>query len=276
METPSPTLDYGELAAENQALREHVSELEERVANLRRLEDTIERNAAVFEALIAASGDGIVLTTIDGDVLRLVKGILGYQDSALRGHSLFSLVHREDIPRLQHAYWRLRTGADRQVTVEVRIPEPDGAIRWIESVLTDMRDHPALMAVVCNHRDVTARRQAELVALELAAMARVAPCAIFAKAPDGTIQSWNPGAERMFGYTAPEIVGSHISSLIPPELRSEEGAQSARIIERGETVSQVRTVRIHKDGAHLPVELTMSPLLRDGELRGIAHICRLV
>lgn len=276
METPSATLDYNELAAENQSLRELVSELEERVANLRRLEDTIERNAAVFEALIAAGGDGIALTTIDGDVIRLVKGILGYQDSTLRGHSLFSLVHREDIARLQHAYWRLRTGAGCRVTVEVRIPEPDGAIRWIESVLTDMRDHPALMAVVCNHRDVTARRQAELVALELDALAQAAPCAIFAKAADGTIQSWNTGAERMFGYTAAEIVGNDISSLVPPELRAEENSQSAGIVERGETVSRVHTVRIHKDGAHMPVELTMLPLVREGELRGIAHICRLV
>jgi PAS domain S-box-containing protein len=90
---------------------------------------------------------------------------------------------------------------------------------------------------------------------------------------DGTITSWNPAAERLYGYSAAEIAGQSLTRLIPPE-RSEElpGAILARL-ERGERIEQLETVRLHRDGSPVEVALSISPI-RDsrGELVGTSSI----
>lgn len=98
--------------------------------------------------------------------------------------------------------------------------------------------------------------------------------AIISKGLDGTIRSWNPGAERLYGYTREEAVGRHISMLAPPELANE----IAMILERiraGERVDHFETRRVRKDGRELYVSLTVSPLRApDGEIVAASIIAR--
>jgi two-component system cell cycle sensor histidine kinase/response regulator CckA len=108
----------------------------------------------------------------------------------------------------------------------------------------------------------------------LAAIVHSSDDAIIAKSLDGTIRSWNPAAERMFGYAADEIVGRSILTLVPPELHPEEEAILARI-RAGEHVTHYETSRVRKDGRRIIISLTISPLHNaSGALIGASAIKR--
>ncbi|HEX7438491.1 MAG TPA: PAS domain S-box protein, partial [Caldimonas sp.] len=83
--------------------------------------------------------------------------------------------------------------------------------------------------------------------------------AIIGMSLDGTVISWNPGAEQLFGYAAEEILGRSISVLIPPDRRAEED-HILDAVGRGERVSSLETMRLHKDGQLVPVSVNISPL----------------
>lgn len=116
-----------------------------------------------------------------------------------------------------------------------------------------------------------AARTAELEGL--GAIVNSSTEAIVGKTPEGVITSWNPGAERQYGYPAAEAIGRDATFLIPPELRATEAAVLESIRAGGEARSY-ETERLRKDGASVPVSLTISPI-RDGQrVRGIATIAR--
>ncbi len=97
----------------------------------------------------------------------------------------------------------------------------------------------------------------------LSAIVNSSDDAIVSKTLDGIITSWNPAAEKMFGYTAAEAVGKSIRLIIPPELQAEEDFVLGQI-RRGEKVDHFETVRQTKDGRRLHISLTVSPI-RDAE-----------
>jgi PAS domain S-box-containing protein len=97
--------------------------------------------------------------------------------------------------------------------------------------------------------------------------------AIISKDVQGTIMSWNPAAERMFGYEATEAIGQSIRIIIPADRQDEETAVLDRI-KRGETISHYETVRIRKDGTSFPISLTVSPIRHDGIVIGASKIAR--
>jgi len=108
----------------------------------------------------------------------------------------------------------------------------------------------------------------------LAAIVDSSDDAIVSKTLDGVITSWNRGAERIFGWTAAEAIGRHITMIIPHERRAEEEDVLARI-RRGERVDHYETVRVTRDGRLLDVSLTVSPV-RDaaGRVVGASKIAR--
>jgi len=108
----------------------------------------------------------------------------------------------------------------------------------------------------------------------LAAIVESSDDAIIAKDLHGTVLAWNRGAERMYGYTATEIIGKPISVLIPPDQPNELIDIMARLA-RGERVEHYETVRVTKDGRHLDVSLSISPV-KDaaGRVVGASTIAR--
>jgi PAS domain S-box-containing protein len=108
----------------------------------------------------------------------------------------------------------------------------------------------------------------------LAAIIRSSDDAIVSKDLNGNITSWNPAAERMFGYTAAEAVGQNITMVIPDDRRSEETVVLSRI-RSGQSVEHFQTVRRRKDGTLIYVSLTVSPVLAtDGTIVGASKIAR--
>jgi PAS domain S-box-containing protein len=108
----------------------------------------------------------------------------------------------------------------------------------------------------------------------LAAIVNSADDAIVSKTLDGVILSWNRGAERMFGWTAAEAVGRHITLIIPPERRTEEDDILARI-RRGEELRHFETVRVTKDGRRRIISLSVSPVKdRQGRIVAASKVAR--
>src|SRR5438105_7747805 len=98
--------------------------------------------------------------------------------------------------------------------------------------------------------------------------------AIISKDLEGIIRSWNKGAERIFGYTATEIVGRPITLLVPAERREEEPEILERL-RRGERIDHYETVRLRKTGERIDVSVTISPIKdASGRILGASKIAR--
>jgi PAS domain S-box-containing protein len=108
----------------------------------------------------------------------------------------------------------------------------------------------------------------------LASIIATSDDAIISKTLDGIINSWNPAAERMFGYTEAEAVGKHISLIIPPDRLSEEDIIIGNI-SKGNKVDHFETIRIAKNGNLIPISVTVSPISDySGKIIGASKIAR--
>jgi PAS domain S-box-containing protein len=128
-----------------------------------------------------------------------------------------------------------------------------------------------VMALVA---DITERKRAEEKLSLLAAIVESSEDAILSKNLAGTILSWNPSAERLYGYTETEIIGQSVMSLIPADRPDEEPSIIERI-KRGERVDHFETVRLRKDGTLVDVSVTVSPVKdAQGQIIGASNIAR--
>lgn len=119
-----------------------------------------------------------------------------------------------------------------------------------------------------------ARDASQIALLRLVAIVESSDDAIISKDLNGIINSWNKGAERILGYSADEIVGKPITTLIPPDRLDEEREILARI-RRGEPVEHFETVRRRRDGQRISVSLTISPIKNEqGQVIGASKILR--
>ena len=118
------------------------------------------------------------------------------------------------------------------------------------------------------------RRQAEEAKNNLAAIVETSDDAILSNTLEGIIISWNAGAEKIYGYSANEIVGQHVSTLAPPELKGEVEGILERL-SRGESVDHLETQRVSKEGMRIDVSLTISPIRNErGIIIGASTIAR--
>ncbi len=123
-------------------------------------------------------------------------------------------------------------------------------------------------------RDLSERKRAEQELERLAAIVEYSNDAIVAVRPGGEVIAWNPGAERLYGYSAEEAIGRHIGFTVPPHLKA-ESADLVRRADGGEAVQNHQTQRLHRNGTLIDVSLTLSPLQdADGALMGTAGIIR--
>ena len=131
-----------------------------------------------------------------------------------------------------------------------------------------------LIGLVALNRDITTERKAEEAQMQLSAIVESSHDAIVSKNLDGIIQSWNHAAEKIFGYTSDEIIGKHITTIIPPEHIHEEEEIIGKI-KKGIPIDHFDTVRLRKDGARVNISLTISPIKNaQGLIIGASKIAR--
>src|SRR5215510_10502239 len=236
-------------------------------AERRRIEFVLERSRRRLQLAL----DGAELGAFSAD---LATGRLEWDARAaqIHGQSVQSttinesrrFVHRDDRARIDAALSQAwRTGGNW--TAEYRVVHPPGhhhagETRWVAVEASIVRDPECagagLLGVI---RDVTERKIAQQSAQRLVSIVESSEDAIISRNLNGIIQSWNEGAERMFGYTANEVIGRSVLVLIPENRQHEELSMLERI-RSGEHVSHYETVRRHRDGSLIDVSLTVSPL----------------
>jgi PAS domain S-box-containing protein len=142
----------------------------------------------------------------------------------------------------------------------------DGTRIPIDDSAAPIRLTDRTVGAVLVFRDITERRRLEAergaqdrIARELAAIVETSSDAIISKDLQSTVRSWNQGAERIFGYTAEEMIGQSIRAIIPHERWSEED-EVLRQLRQGSRVEHFETIRRRKDGTEVPVSLTISPI----------------
>src|ERR1700722_5264049 len=137
--------------------------------------------------------------------------------------------------------------------------------------LMDSRGQTPLGALVAETGEFSAE-QLERARAHLAAIIASSEDAIISKTLDGIVTSWNIGAQRLFGFTAQQMIGQPITRIIPDELQHEEALILSKL-RRGERIERYETIRLHSDGQRLEISLTVSPV-RDvsGKIVGAAKI----
>jgi two-component system CheB/CheR fusion protein len=146
---------------------------------------------------------------------------------------------------------------------------------WIRRILPYRTRDNRIDGVVITFVDITERkRAADVVARRLAAIVESSADAIFSKDLAGVVGTWNQGAERVFGFTGDEIIGRSIRATIPDD-HAEEWSQAMARLARGESVEQMETERMHKDGRCIPIVVTYSPIRNtEGKVVSVSAIAR--
>ena len=231
-------------------------------------------------AIIQSASDGII--TVDSEHRIVVfnaaaERMFGYPAADVVGQRLDRFL--PEAARARHDVFIAEFGRTGTAT------RPMGGDRILSALRADGTEFPIeahisysevdgerLFTVIL--RDVTERQRADETRARLAALVESSDDAIIGKTLDGIVTSWNRGAERLFGYTADEMVGQSIRRLLPPE-RSNEVAHILEEIARGERVDHYETERVTKDGQRIDVSLVVSPI-RDarGRIIGASKIAR--
>jgi PAS domain S-box-containing protein len=158
---------------------------------------------------------------------------------------------------------------------EAIVERPDGTrIPFVQYPTPLFDEDGELVGAINMLVDVSDRKRAGEYADRLASIVEFSDDAIVSKDINGVINSWNAGAQRLFGYTAEEVIGKPIYMLIPPE-RHDEEPDILEHIRRGERIEHYETVRRRKDGSLVDISLTVSPLKNGGgKIIGASKIAR--
>ncbi|MGO4838874.1 PAS domain-containing protein, partial [Rhizobiaceae sp. 2RAB30] len=163
-------------------------------------------------------------------------------------------IHPDDRPRIAKAVDdAIANGA--KYAQEYRLLRADSTVRWIEARGECLYDQGKPTRFPGAAVDITERKRAEEVERRLAAIIASSEDAILSTDLDMKVTSWNWGAERLYGYTADEVIGQSVMLLVPEDRPAEEAAIIERIC-RGERVEPHETQRRHKDGGLIHVSLT--------------------
>jgi PAS domain S-box-containing protein len=247
-----------------------------------RAEGALAQQSEWLRTTLASIGDAVICTDAEGRVTFLNgvgENLTGWSQADALGRPLpevFQIINEATRQPVENPALRaLRENTVVGLANHTILVASDGTERPIDDSAAPMRNGDGVVVgTVLVFRDVTERKRAEETRALLAAIVESSEDAIVSKTLDGTIRSWNSGAERLFGYTREEAVGKSITLIVPPELLDEESRILERL-ERGERIDTLETVRVTKQNRRVEVSLTISPV-RDssGRVIGASKIAR--
>lgn len=238
------------------------------------------REKEFLATTIASIGDAVIATDAEGRVVlmnRVAEKLTGWPLDEARGKPLvevFRIVNEETRRTVENPVDKVRrlnsvvglanhTILINRSGVDIAIDDSGAPIFTPDGALT---------GVVLVFRDVTMQRKAQMAAAELAAIVEYSGDAIVTKNLDGIIQTWNAGAERLFGYEAAEVIGQPVTILVPPDRLHEEAEILGRI-RKGQPSERLETIRVCKGGKSIHVSVSVSPIKdADGHIIGASKV----
>jgi len=258
-------------------------ELLDSAAKNRETTERLALSEELYRLLLNSTGEGIFGVNMKGccsfcnpAALRL----LGYSEPAelldKHTHTLLHHTRKDGTPYPAHECPAV------QALVEGRGVHVDDEVYWKKdgtSIAVEYWCYPIfheghLIGKVTAFLDISARKRDEEVMRRLADIVESSQDAIISLSLDGQILSWNPGAERVFGYSGEEVIGNPVAMLSSPE-EQDEYREVLKKIETQQKVDQWETSRIRKDGQRIDISLTASPMTdASGKLTGVSAIIR--
>jgi len=254
-----------ELSQLNQRLQH---ELQERVLIQQRLAEQAQLLDLAHDPIITRDPDGTITFWNSG-----ATQMYGWTQNEALGQSMHALLqtqfpyplHDINAELFNSHYWEGELTHRRHDGTPITV-----ASRWV--LQCDENGNPVKVLEINN--DITSSKQVEVVQSRLAAIIQSSDDAIISTTLNGIIESWNWGAEKLYGYSALEVIGQPIT-LLQPTNNLHEGSHLIEQMQQGDLIEHYETVRQHKDGHLIDISLTVSPIKNAaGEITGMSKIAR--
>jgi PAS domain S-box-containing protein len=244
-----------------------------------RLQPQYGKRAVDGEMLFEAAPDAMVLVNREGQIVHLnekTETMFAYPRAELLGRPVEILVPERFAERhRQHRGAFFAAFQERPMSVcQNLVGRRKGGGEFSVDIHLAPIELNGELLVLAAVRDATERQRAREAEARLAAIVQSSPAGILVVTLDGTIQHWNEGAERLFGYSAQEAQGQKLAMLLPPERAHEFGWICQKVM-GGQVMQDYETVRLHKDGTRIDVALTVTSVKDEsGAISGLSSIVR--
>jgi len=244
----------------------------------RRTELALSESSVRFRSLFNQGAVGMAVTDLEGRFLQVNQkfaSMFGYSAEELQQRTFLQLTHTADLAHALNDLHRLATQAVPDLVLEKRCVCKDGTIVWTQSTIALVKDPSGrpqnLIGIV---EDITHRKQAEEAEGRLAALVASSEDSIISLTLEGAILTWNRGAERIYGFTADEMIGSTTLAITPLD-RYGEGAAICERIRQGERIEHFEVRRERKDGTIFDALIAVTPIVDvHGNIVGASEISR--
>ncbi len=249
------------------------------ITEQKKAEEELREKDKRFRALIENITDLISLVDENGNIVYAspsITKILGYKVEEYIGKNIFDFINEEDTAIAKNLIESVKkTPGEIISNVQFRFRNNEGKWMWHEATAHNLLDDPAIGAIVLNYRDITGRKKAEQEILLQKSYFQQ----LFENSPEGIvildnqdrILNANKGFERMFQFSADEIKGKVLNSMIVPESQIEQASQMTLFVLRGEVIHR-ETERKRKDGSMVDVSILAYPIVLEEDQIGVYGI----
>ena len=237
----------------------------------------VEEAAHWLAAIVESSDDAIITNDRNGIVTSwnpAAERMYGYTTEEMIGQPIIKIIPSELYADEISILATVARG-ERLEDFDTVHMRKDGELIKVSLTVSPVRDeNGAIIGASKIARNSSERRRRDEFRYRLAALVESSEDAIVSKDLNGIVTSWNPAAQRLFGYTAEEMIGQSILKILPPELYDDETRILATIA-KGESIEHFETVRIRKNGEPIEISLTISPIREEkGGIIGASKIAR--
>jgi PAS domain S-box-containing protein len=245
-----------------------------------RIELQLQHSESKLRAMIDNAQDAVIGMDEQGRVTewnKQAEAIFGWSHEEAVGTQMAAMIIPPEYRQAHHqGLQRFLSGGESTIMgrrIELPALNKWGKVLSVELTVTaqKLQQHYQFTAFI---RDISDRKRSEEMMELLASIVQSSDDSIISNTMDGFITSWNSGAVQLFGYSAAEAVGQHISLIIPSERWAEEQQILAQL-RTGKSLDHSETVRLHKDGRRIDVSLTVSPIYdASGLITGVSKVAR--
>lgn len=234
---------------------------------------------SLLASIVSSSDDAIVSKTLDGIVTswnRAAERMFGYSAAEMVGSSILK-IFPEDRRHEETRFRETLRGGGQVERFRTLRHHKDGTPIEVSVTIAPLFDRAGNVVGASKIvRDISLSAREAHASASLAAIVESSDDAIVSKTLQSIVTTWNPGAERIFGYSAEEMIGQPILKIIPDDRKNEEDVILARL-RNGERVDHFETVRRTKDGRLIDVSVTVSPIRNlSGEIVGASKVARVI